>query len=41
MPSQPARLTAGPMYFEQMSRSLKSFLFIEVPLILALSLRKV
>src|SRR5260370_17820448 len=29
MPSQPALLTAGPMNLEQMSRSLRSFLFIQ------------
>ena len=30
MPSQPARFTAGPMNLEQISRSLRSFLFISV-----------
>jgi len=29
IPSQPARFTAGPMNLEQMSRSLRSFLFIK------------
>jgi len=33
IPSQPARLTAGPTNFEQMSRSLRSFLLIEVAVI--------
>src|SRR5713101_9244947 len=28
IPSQPVRFTAGPMNLEQMSRSLRSFLFI-------------
>ena len=28
IPSQPARFTAGPMNLEQMSRSLRSFLFM-------------
>ena len=37
IPSQPARLTAGPMNLEQMSRSLRSFLFMEASLICALS----
>src|ERR1700733_2016144 len=33
IPSQPARLTAGPMNLEQMSRSLRSLLFIEMSVI--------
>jgi hypothetical protein len=37
IPSQPARLTEGPMNLEQMSRSLRSFLFMEVSLICGLS----
>lgn len=37
IPSQPARLTAGPMNLEQMSRSLRSFLFMEVSLMTVLS----
>ena len=37
IPSQPARLTAGPMNLEQMSRSLRSFLLIELSAVFALS----
>ncbi len=33
IPSQPARFTAGPMNLEQMSRSLRSFLFIRFAVI--------
>ncbi len=39
IPSQPARLTAGPMNLEQMSRSLRSFLFMATSLMGAFSLR--